>query len=91
MKKFILETLVIAIAIISIMSFVGHMERNYTRCNCKIVEVDCIKVGAVDQQGHRWNFKAGGLKVGDKVTLIMHDSFTTGDITDDIVKGVKQQ
>ena len=89
MKKFILETLVIAIVIISIVSFINYTERNYTRCNCKVVEVDCIEVGAIDQQGHRWNFMADGLKVGDKVTLIMHDSFTTGDITDDIVKGVK--
>lgn len=89
MKKFTFETLIIAIMIVSTMSLINHTERNYTRRNCEIVEVDCIEVGAVDQQGHRWNFMADGLKVGDKVTLIMHDSFTTGDITDDIVKGVK--
>lgn len=90
MKKFILETLVITMGIVSIMSLISHTERNYTRHNCTVVEVDCIEVGAVDQQGHRWNFMADDLQVGDTVTLIMHDSFTTGDITDDIVKGVKQ-
>lgn len=89
MKKFTLETLVIAIMIVSTMTLINHTERNYTRHNCKVVEVDCIEVGAVDQQGHRWNFIADDLQVGDTVTLIMHDSFTTGDITDDIVKGVK--
>lgn len=89
MKKFILETLVIAIMIVSTTSLINYTERNYTRHNCEIVEVDCIEVGAVDQQGYRWNFKADGLQVGDTVTLIMHDNYTTGNIKDDIVKGVK--
>ena len=71
------------------MSLINYTERNYIRYNCKVVEVDCIEVGVVDQQGHRWNFTADGLHVGDTVTLIMHDNYTTNDITDDIVKGVK--
>jgi hypothetical protein len=89
MRKFILETLAMAIVIISITSLINCIERNYTRHNCEVVEVDCIEVGAIDSQGHRWNFKADGLQVGDKVTLIMHDNYTTNDITDDIVEGVK--
>ena len=73
----------------SMMSLINYTERNYTRRNCKVAEVNCIEVIAVDPQGHKWNFTADNLQVGDTVALIMHDNYTTNDITDDIVTGVK--
>lgn len=82
MIKKIALVLIILLAI----GLLNNFESTYTR-KAKVIDNKNGFVTCIDETGNIWEYK-GSARVGDNLTLIMHDNHTTK-ITDDIIKGVK--
>ena len=70
---------------------VSHYEHNYTRDNCRIIQINDGMATIEDSCGFVWDWDIEAedlLKIGDNVSLKMHDSFTSGTVEDDIIKEV---
>lgn len=62
---------------------------NYTRKDCKVVEIIGNDVYVVDASGNEWIFEGKGYRVGDIVDLKMNENGTPNNIKDDTIKAVK--
>ena len=80
------KKILIVLSVILALGFMWGAESTYTR-TATITNSESGIVTAEDKSGNIWEYK-GSAKIGDDITLIMHDNHTSK-ITDDIVKGVK--
>lgn len=80
------KKVLIVLGLILVLGLMWGCESTYTR-QAKVISVEDNVVQAEDNCGYIWKYK-GSARVGDSVTLVMHDNHTSN-ITDDIVKGVK--
>lgn len=81
MKKIIPITLITII-----LCGMAHFEHNYTRKDCIVTQVNDNFATVKDKSGNVWDIEDKDYKVGDTITLKMHDNFTPSNIEDDIVK-----
>lgn len=70
-------------------SIAGHIEHNYTRKDCEVVEVNGDIVTVEDRNGYLWEFEGTGYDVGVYLDIMMHTNYTHGTIIDDYITGVK--
>ena len=83
-----MKNILVVVLAVSVLCGVSHHEHNYTRKDCKVIQVNDGYVTVEDKCGMSWDFKGNEFEVGDKVELKMYDSLTTSCATDDVVKGV---
>jgi hypothetical protein len=83
---------ILLIIFILIPGCLGYVETHYNRENCVVVELTNEYATAKDVNGDVWSWnidKNNDIKVGDIVTLKMHNGYTDNTINDDMVIGVK--
>lgn len=81
-----IKKILIVLSIILVLGLMWGCESTYTR-QAEVISIKGDTVRTKDKSGHIWEYK-GSARIGDDVTLIMHDNHTSK-ITDDIVKGIK--
>lgn len=67
----------------------GYGESNYTRKDCKVIDVTDEGYIIEDTCGYTWFWDEGDFAEGDTVDMKMNINGTIGDIDDDIIKSVK--
>ena len=87
MKITIIKRLLVLIAILLFIGFIGHIEAHYTR-EVTVIEVQDQEVTVKDKQGNLWCFNGTDYTVGQELVVVMYDNHTST-IYDDIIKGVK--
>ena len=83
---------VLLIIFILIPGYLGYVQTHYNRENCVVVEVTNEYANAKDVNGNVWSWyidKNSDIKIGDIITLKMHNGHTDNTINDDMVIGVK--
>ena len=80
MKNFII-TLLLIIMLVS----VSHYEHNYTRKNCKVININGSTATIEDEGAFIWDAITNAVKIGDIVNLKMNDNNTINYIDDDII------
>jgi len=81
---------ILFIAIMIMLGTVMHIEHNYTRDNCIVVEATESGVLIEDLEGHLWYWEGRDFAVNDAVRMKMHDSFSSAYSIDDIIKKVEK-
>ena len=66
-----------------------NFENNYTRKDCKVVEINGNIITVEDNCGYLWDFEGEGYELGQKVDLKMHTTHTINTIIDDYIKSVE--
>lgn len=91
MKK--IQTILIATILIGSFCFCNYYEHHYTRKECIIIKIENNTVTVKDKCNFVWEFEgAEGFTEGDKVSLKMFDSCSSGYIQDDeIIKVIKEK
>lgn len=76
--------------LVLVLGFYGasYFEHNYTRDECKVVDIIDGYARIEDKVGHYWDCDDEGLEIGDYVDLKMFDNYSSAYIGDDIVKKV---
>ena len=87
-----MKKIIIIIITIVLCGACSYYEHNYTRGNCKIVQINDGILTIEDFGGNYWDIYKpnSGFQVGDIVVLKMHDNLTPHTIEDDIIKGIIQ-
>ena len=80
------KKILIVLSVILVLGFMWGAESTYTR-QAEVISVKDDIIQAEDKSGNIWEYK-GSARIGDDITLVMHDNHTST-ITDDIIKGVK--
>lgn len=85
-----IKNLILAIGIILVFAITCYIEHNYTRDNCKVMNINDNIITVEDVCGLAWKCETANteLQVGDIVTLKMHDNNTGNYVYDDIVKDI---
>lgn len=73
-------------------AYVSYTEHNYTRNDCKIVDIYNGLITIEDSIGYQWNVLDNGeFSIGDKVSVKMNDNGTTNIIADDIIIKIEKR
>lgn len=83
-----MKGLILTITIITSFGCVAHLEHNYTRKNCEVINIQDGVATIEDKLGFKWKVQNEKLTVGDIVDLKMNDNCSDTYIHDDLIKGV---
>ena len=77
------KTIILIIAMVLIFGTVMHIEHNYIRDNCVVVEATETGVLVEDLEGHLWYWEGEGFEVDDAVRMYMYDNLSSAYSIDD--------
>ena len=86
MKKILFVML--TILFVTMLCGLSYYEHNYTREECKVIQINDGWATIEDKCGFVWDYDCDGLKIGDIVDLKMEDNFSSAYIGDDVIKEI---